>query len=1317
MPLKEQHLDMNFFTNPKGGAMKFSYLRTKAVSALTTMLVALVFATAAFAQAGTSGVSGTVTDQVGAVVPGATVTLSNAATGFSRTTTTTDDGKFNFPGIQPATYKLEVTATGFKKLVSSNVQALVESPINVALALEPGDVSVVVDVTTSTIDSVVNTQDASLGNNFVPQQITQLPTDLRRVTDLLSLQPGVTREGYVAGSRSDQANVLLDGIDINDQQNGGRTAQFQTSQDTVLRATTESVEEFRITTTNANANQGRSSGAQISLVTKSGTNNFRGSLFYFYRPTAFSANSFFNNAAGRYVATDQAVIDGQANAGDERGPRPSLARDIFGGSIGGPIVKDKLFFFYTFEGQRQEEGVSVTRLVPLAHVGQGIIRFRGTGPSCVAGVCSVNTAELNSTIFPQVGINPLAVSVLGGAATRYAANDTSVGDDLNTGGYRFNSPTTSEENTHIARFDYKINDSQSLYFRGNYQYDILTGTSQFPDTAATALWDHPYGFVVGHDWAISSNKVNNFRYGLTRQAFSQQGDSGDPAISFRFVYSPLAFVRTLNRITPTHNFTDDYTWIKGNHTVQIGGNVRIIRNQRLSFANAYDDAVTNPSFYDASGAVVLDQFAAAGYAINSQDRISVRDAATALIGRFSQYSGNFTFDVDGNVLGTGIPTSRNFATEEYDAYIQDVWKPYRTLTLSLGVRYGYSRPVYEQNGFQVVPTEPLGDFFERRKSAAARGEAVNDLIRFEKAGPFNNGPGFYKSDWNNWQPRLAAAWSPDFKDGFLNKLFGDEGTSVIRGGFAITNDHFGGQLAVSFDGLSSIGFTSSSTISANTYNVTDNPAPLFTGFNQNIRSLPGIPAPTQRFAEDVTPECLAGLEDCPQRIEVSLDSTITTPTHYSWNLSYGRQLPKGMYFEASYIGRRARNLLASRDVNALNNIVDPQSGMDWYTAAGMLVDLRNSNTLIGNVQAIPFFENLFPGIAGTFSGLGANSTQEIYGAIARDCGNNYGRNGMGACPTGSADIGGFGINDYTFMQLLMDDIGRFPNMFYHPQYAAFSAFGSFAKSDYHGATFSLRQRLGETLSYDVNYTWSKSIDNASGLQTGGSFGTQFVLNALRPQDNRSVSDFDTRHSVNANFIFQVPFGKGKKYFSGMNSVTDVFLGGWQLAGIYRWNTGLPLSVPFDGAVWATNWNAQSSGARVRPLQINTNRNTQNGFTDPQAAYNSLRNARPGETGDRNAFRLPGYSTLDLGLSKSFKMPWSETHKLQVRWEVINVTNFQAFNADNFSVSSFGLGTDPDICRPDPDPLKDCQAPSDFGQIYTSIQGTPRRMQFGLRYSF
>lgn len=1247
--------------------MKFSNLGTKVLTLLAAVVLTVSVSNHAFGQAGTSGVSGTVVDQNGGAVAGANIKILNPATGFNRTVVTTDDGKFNFPGITPATYTLEVEAANFKKLVNTNVQALVNLPISVNLALEPGEVTAIVNVTSNTIESVVNTQDASIGNNFVPQQIIELPTDLRNINNLLALQPGVTRDGYVAGGRSDQANITLDGVDINDQQTGGRSGGGDIEQGSALRSTTESVEEFRITTLGANANQGRSSGAQISLVTKSGTNDFKGSVFFFKRPTTGSANTFFNNLAGQ--------------------PRPSLDRNVFGGTIGGPILRDKLFFFYSYEGQDQKLEESTNRVVPLPHLGAGTLRFQGTGPSCVAGNCSIGLAELNM-IYSAVGINPLAVSTLASAVSSYRSNNTQVGDGINTGGFLFNAPTTDKENTHIAKFDWNLNSNQQVFFRANYQSDNSTFAPSFPDTIQPALWSHPIGMAAGHTWTISNNKVNNLRYGLTRQAFTTSGDSNANAISFRFVYSPVLFARTLSRITNVHNITDDFTFTKGNHTFQFGGNLRIIRNYRNTLANAFDSAVTNPSFYASSGGVVNQRITANGYTIAGGSVASVQAAATALIGRYSQYTGQYNYDINGNVVASGTPTIRNFATEEIDGYVQDIWKVGRSLTLTMGLRYGLSRPVYEQDGFQVRPTIPLGDFFDQRRESAARGVPLNTIIDFELAGPKNDKPGFYSLDTNNFQPRVAAAWSPDIGGKVGRFLFGKEGESVIRGGFGITNDYFGSQLAVSFDQLSTLGFTTSSTISANTFNVTTRPGPLFTGFNQNIRALPGIPAPN-RF---MTPA------DEQTRIESSLDSTIESPTHYSWNVSYGRQLPKSMYFEASYLGRKARKLFGSRDVMALNNLVDP-SGTDWYAAAGLLVAAQKAGVPYNSIANIPYFEYFFPNartVLNTDFGLGAvSNTAAVYAMFADD---------------------GFAIRDYTFIQLIIDDAtefglsgnpGRFPNMFYHPQYGAFSSFGTFANSDYHGGTFTLRQRFGSTLSYDFNYTFSKSMDDVSGLQTDGSYGGQFLLNPLRQRDSYSVSDFDVKHVINANFLFELPVGKGRKLFSDASSLADAFIGGWSLRGIMRWNSGQPISAPFDQAQWATNWNVQSNGTRVRPLTGSAIRDTQSFFANTQQAFNSFRNALPGETGERNTFRLPGYSTVDLGLSKSFTMPWNENHKFQFRWEVFNVFNKQYFLADNLTRTTYGL----------PEDVETATAPTSFGKIFTDIQGDPRRMQFGLRYSF
>lgn len=218
--------------------MRISDLAARAGKLFAWMFILALASMAVYSQSGTTGVSGTVRDKNGAAVPGATVKLINNATGFERTVTTNQDGGYAFPTIQPATYRLEVEASGFKKVVNNSLQLAVDSPARFDVTLEAGDVSAVVNVTSGSIETIVNTQDATIGNNFVPEQIVQLPTDLRRVNDLLALQPGVTRDGYVAGGRSDQANVTLDGVDINDQQTGGRSFGGDVTLDSALRATT-----------------------------------------------------------------------------------------------------------------------------------------------------------------------------------------------------------------------------------------------------------------------------------------------------------------------------------------------------------------------------------------------------------------------------------------------------------------------------------------------------------------------------------------------------------------------------------------------------------------------------------------------------------------------------------------------------------------------------------------------------------------------------------------------------------------------------------------------------------------------------------------------------------------------------------------------------------------------------------------------------------------------------------------------------------------------------------------------------------------------
>jgi len=1298
--------------------MKTGFLSKSFVASMFLLLLT----TASYSQQGQSTVRGTITDQQGNVVAGATVTLSNAETNFNRTQTTTQSGGYVFTQIPPGTYRLEVEASGFKKAAIADVSALVETSIDVNVTLEIGAVSETVLIT-SGAEAALNTTDATIGNSFERQRVTDLPLNANNVVGLLSLQPGVTRTGFVNGGRADQANVTLDGVDVNEQQRGLDVVTDEAFA-SVLRVTRDSLQEFRVTTTNPNADQGRSSGAQVSLVTRSGGNEWHGSLFEIHRNTVTTANDFFSNAAGRFTADDFPVQLGQARAGDARVPRPQLLRNVFGGSIGGPIKRDRAFFFFTYEGFREASETPVVREVPLPTLGQGIVRYRtadgSSDPDCPAGtpagVNCITPAEINSTYLAvngfTPGINPATLAVLASAANRYPANDATVGDGLNTGGFRFNAKTPAKLNTYIARFDFNLTDRQTLFVRGNYQNDLVTrnvfggpdcgidspsdNIQCFPDTPALTIWNHPKGIAGGHTWTANSNFVNRFTYGFTRAAFTNSGESNENRVTFRFIFAPLGYRRGLSRTTPVHNFVDDVSWIKGNHTFGFGGNVRLIRNNRISTGASFDDAIINPSFYNFSGAVVADPFADVAPGFFND----LRDALSSVIGRFSQYSANLVYDGSGTLQPVGTPTDRSFATEEYELYWQDSWRIRPNFTLNYGVRWSTSTPVYERNGLQVVPTPSLGEYFRRRVEGAERGVPFNDLITFELGGKANNARGYYKQDWNNFAPAISFAWSPDLGDNFLSRLIGKSGKSVIRGGFRMTYDRIGSQLAVNFDLNNLAGFTSARNINANTFDVccsAGDLGPLFTGFNPGVRTLP-FPGSTGPIPTNLAfPLTVPADED--QRIEVSLDDTITTPYNYSYNLSYGRELGRGLSFEANYVGRSARNLLATRDIMQLNNIRDPASGMTWYQAANMLVDFRYQGLPITSIQAIPFFENLFPGLAGTFDVLGTptalTASQAAYRRIA------------------FPSVGGRDLIDYTFVQLLWDDqpVSVFNNTFYQPQFAALSAFSTIARSNYNAAQFSLRQRFKDDITFDFNYTLAHSLDNASGLQSSTSYGTAFIVNALDPDQNYASSDFDARHIINANWLVGLPFGRAKRFFGKAEGVTDAVLGGWQLTGIFRWNSGLPVQTPFDCCVWATNWNVQSNGVRVSPLETSPTRaGTPNLFTDPLSAYQSFRPARPGEVGDRNVLRGQSYVTLDAGLTKTFRMPW-EGHELQFRWEVFNVTNTQRF--ESLTIADLSLGQDPFLGG---------EPSSDFGR-FTSTQ-TPlnetkagRVMQFGLRYSF
>src|SRR5579872_719077 len=345
----------------------------KTLRAIAVFTALALLATLVAAQS-TSSLNGSVTDASGAAVAGAKITLTDASTGLQRTSTSNAAGLYQFLDVPPGDYRLDAAAAGFAPFLVEKVTLVVKTPATVPIHLQVAGVSQ--SVTVEAQAPLINRTDASLGNTIEQNQIAELPIAARNVVELLSLQPGVsymgdqvnrdtdTRSGAVNGVRSDQSNVTMDGIGVNDQNNGYAFT-------SVLNAPPDSVEEFRVTTANSNADSGYSSGGQVALATKSGTNSFHGSAYEYNRNTIFSANDpFLKNSQ---------LTSGQSNTA------PKLLYNVFGVTVGGPIKKNRLFFFANYEGFRQAKGSSVLRDVPSASLRAGDLLYLCATPSSCPG--------------------------------------------------------------------------------------------------------------------------------------------------------------------------------------------------------------------------------------------------------------------------------------------------------------------------------------------------------------------------------------------------------------------------------------------------------------------------------------------------------------------------------------------------------------------------------------------------------------------------------------------------------------------------------------------------------------------------------------------------------------------------------------------------------------------------------------------------------------------------------------------------------------------------------------------------------------------
>jgi hypothetical protein len=654
-----------------------------------------------------------------------------------------------------------------------------------------------------------------------------------------------------------------------------------------------------------------------------------------------------------------------------------------------------------------------------------------------------------------------------------------------------------------------------------------------------------------------------------------------------------------------------------------------------------------------------------------------------LIGALSSLTRNINYSVNpggqtGSLISQGAFVTRHFKSNELEYYAQDSWRPTNKLTITFGLHHTILQVPYDTNGQSAAPTIDTDAFFKQRQIAASQGVVYEPTLQFAPNGPMYGRPGYWAKQKLNIAPRFAVAYALNSK-------------TSIRGGFGVYYDHFGQGIINAFNQSGSFGLASK--ISSPLGSLSPAQAPRFT----SRTALPNLPvaqgAATQTFPYATPTNGFA--------ISWGVDNKLKTPYSEAFNLSIQRALPGGFTFEAAYVGRLGRKLLQQSDLTTPVNMVDTKSGTSYFQAGAQLaalVDSFGGNSLSkGTVANIAYFEDMFPYMANvstaTCPNPGKSATQAIF---CREF-TPY-RSVLGET-TALSDIDFFcGTTSVPY--------GCTPSQsrFWQNQFASLYAFTSNGSATYNAGQFILRHPFSHGFQTDLSYTLGNSIDMGSDAErsnfTQGGSGS-YITNSYIPSQSRGVSDFDTRHLITFNATYALPFGKGGKYFTSNGKLSDLAVGGWRLASISRWSSGLPFSIGEGG--YTTDWEIGSYSVKVDPtLKSKTVSiaGQPNAFANAAAISKGIANGGPyirlpypGEAGMRNAYRGDGYFDVDASLSKPFAI--TEKNVVRFTWEVFNVTNAVRFNTRN-------LTTNP--------------TSGSFGN-YSATLTTARRMQFSLRYSF
>ena len=1235
-------------------------------------LVSVILLAGIAAAQTTSRVTGIVRDSSGAVISGAQVTLTDEATAVSFSSETTSAGTYVFDAVKPSTYTVRISKGGFKTFESKGNVVTIGQPTGLTTTLQVGAAAETMAVNAAA-ELVQTTTSGNIGNLFDDHALNGLPIVTvrgRNTLALVELEPGVVDSGgfnqggpnvagggvHANGARDRAWNYTLDGIDINETSAGG-------SNFSPLRTNPDMLSEFRVVTSNFTSEYGRNSGAQVEMVTRSGTNAFHGSAYFFYQTPGFNANDPANKAQGL--------------------GRPQFIQKIPGFSLSGPIIKNKTFFFANFQWLRTLLTTINTNPVYTDQARQGIFRFNASDGS---GIASYDVVAND----PQhLGLDPTVQQIINSMPE---PNSDLQGDGLNTAAFSWLAAEHEKQLDYTIRVDHNFNSAHSMFVRwsaghqntygdtANAGLPIFPGTPNVVDTFRT-----PKNLAVSWRWAVKPTLLNELVLGMNRFSFNfanpDPNAASNPFINFfanpTCTQSGIACMSVPQqnyagnaRFLTTFQLADNMSYLRGAHAFKWGINFRYQRHvDRRGSIGALDAALAvnfDPFVNEVDPGAFHFPTNISGYASDfadlTDDALNLTGYVNDLLGRVGSIQQGIVAKSPSEWASPGTWLHADFRMPEYDFYAQDSWRLRPNLVVDLGLRWEIKlSPRVTDANRMLRPDPPIGWGFSSDSLVWKPGE-------------------LYRDSYKNFGPSIGFAWDPQ-----------NNGKTSVRGNFRIAYDRFNtfSLSSAVFQGMPGL-----------TTQVTDN---SFGGDGGRLATL--------------TPDAISGImnsyltcsgcspTDLRQPLSFSnnfnsvVDPNWRPPQTYMWSFGIQREMPYKMVWETNYLGRKGIHLFGAYDANQAK--IRSNGFLDAFNTVTALNDSPLMDQLL---EADANFPGGMTGSEWLQGGGSTYYTDFINGRVAR----------MAARMEANGLDVASGLGP-TFFYSYPQFSGQAPDT---P--GGFVVFDSHDFSTYHALQTQVKRSFANGSSFQASYVWSKSIDTRSFDPTFttvakrsspfGASSTPFDLDHRRW--NYAPSDFDRTHSFQAIWVYQLPFGHGRHWGQGWNGFLDRALGGWEIDGFAIVQSGRPTTVYSGSSDYTTSsiirTVANCSGCT--PDMFSIHRGSDGRLTyltdqqvDPETGPFST--PGPGQFSNvgRNFFRLAGYSNLSMSIAKTTRI--TERQQLQLRLEIQNLTNSVHYDepGDNRYTNPTG-----DFGVVDPLTV------FDDGRGLTS---DPRKMQVSVRYTF